>query len=217
MKHVLLALVCLPFLASCATVHSEYAGMAAENKLPLKLSATTVGDTAQEDSFQLVEITMENTSDKWVKVTSGKVLIGEAAANDISVMVGNDLRDWAKAVSNREKIKSQNDGVLMASLLTAGAVASVASGDRTVQAAGNLSQAVGYGMIADRLYSGMMRDAMGVAQTPEDYVTAPVNIPGKLFQRRWLVLNKPAGQLVRTLVVEFETTTGEKDIYVVGL
>lgn len=217
MKQSWLLLALTPFFVACASVHPGYDGMAVDNKIPMKISAQTVGKNAEDDSFQLVEVTLENTSSKWVKISTGRVLIADKAAEEISLVVGNDLRDWAKAVANRDRIEAQNDGVLMASLVSAGALATALSKDKTVRSIGAISSAGGVGMAAHRVYNASLRDAEGVEQNPEDYITSPVSIPGKLFQRRWLVLNKPAGQLVRTLVVEFETATGEKDTYVVGL
>lgn len=60
-------------------------------------------------------------------------------------------------------------------------------------------------------------NVVGNKDAPDQHLYTAFAIPAKMFQRRWLLLNKPVGTLIKDLVVDLETADGERARYGIKL
>ena len=207
--------LCLLILTACATTHpgNEGRSVAPNPSLPIKISAQTIGNPVGE-AFQLVEITYENLSDNWFRLNHSQVVIDDVTANKLSVVVGKDLVDWAQAMHFRLQKDQYNEQMAQAALITAGAIASSGKNSNNVGATllvGGTAWAV-----ADTMQFSYSQ-ATQTAKIPENHIGRPFSIPGKMFMRKWVLLNKPTQSAINKLVVELETVEGKKGLYEVAL
>lgn len=211
---IVIQLVLASVLAGCASTHpgemaSEISGKAS---VPLNVSAQNI-EASGKDSFQLVEVTIENPSDEWVKVTNAKVIINDPK---LAVVLGQELRDWAQAMNYRIKKDEHNKQLALGGLALAGAAAAAAGSSNNNQAvttAGALILVGTYAWAINDTINQTLRNAEGVPQVPENHLYANTSVPGKMFTRRWLLLKKPTGLLINTLVFEIETSDSSKATY----
>jgi hypothetical protein len=219
------ALVLFPLLlASCASVHpGNIADRETNNpKIPLIVSGE-VDTSIDAKANEMINLTFENTGDQWVRVDTLEVLINPSELNRVSVVVGKDLGDWVAAYSAKRKLDSYNRSVLLGGLLIGGAIVNAAAGDsdsrawQMVGAAGAVSTAVGSGMLASDVYSRIR----GRAEKPRHRTEASTDhafaIPGKLFVRKWILMNKPTDRVIDKLVLRLTTVEGEVETYVIHL
>lgn len=208
-------------LISCASIHPGKMGstLSAKPVLPLKISANNI-EEGSNSSLQLVEITLENTSDNWLKLNKTEVVFNPSEISKMSIVVGRDLKDWAKALAEKEKIEKHNSELAQLGLVGAGAVVSVAGGNNrssTAMAVGSTAMLAGYSWVLTDAISQAYINANSVDKLPENHLYNPASVPPKMFLRRWVLLNKPAGMDVNLLVVQFETVEGEKENYEINL
>lgn len=208
-------------LISCATTHpgNEGKSLEKESHLPLKVSAQTI-ENAKGESFQLIEVTLENTSENWLKVNRSQIVIDNPAESKLSVVVGKDLRDWAQAMELRLQKDEHNKKLLQLGLVTAGAVAAVAGAKSNNAALGTVGTVTFLGTYAWAVTDVIRQSYKAAEQSekvPENHIYQPFSVPGKMFLRRWVLLNKPSQNLVNNLVIELETIEGKKDSYEIKL
>lgn len=208
----------LLLFSACASVHPGHESIrdAVSDELGLKISARKIDDDAN-DSFSLVEVTLENQNDEWVKVASAEIPIDQPASSKVSVVVGKDLVDWADAVAERDKLQKHNRAVVESIAMIGGATAIAVSGNRPN--VGNTLGAVVYtgafGFYLTDIFSNGRRRAESPGTLPDHHLYTPFSIPGRLFTRKWLVLNRPVGTTVSTLGMNLETVDGKKAHYTV--
>lgn len=208
-------------LSACATKHPGIKGkpIGAENRIPVQLSAKVI-DRDRTSAFQLIDITVENLSDTWVRVNTARVVTDEEKAKGISAVVGPDLLSWAESMKEEQRREKHNDNLLKTGIVLAGTAAVVAghtNRNSSLETAGIVA-VIG-------TYSWAMADALKMDQrkaqssngTPEDHIYSAFSVPGKLLKRRWLLLNKPSGVEVNQLVLELETVEGVKQSYVLSM
>ena len=218
---LIMSLALLGFLTACASTHpgSEGRSLNTNWRLPLKVSAQTIDD-ARGEAFQLIEVTLENVSESWVKVNRTQVVINNPAESKLSVVLGKDLKDWAQAMKFRLMKDEHNRQMLQLGLATAGAVAS-ASGTQdnnsALAVAGAVTLIGTYAWAVTDTIQQSYKSAEQSEKVPENHLYQSFSVPGKMFLRRWVLLNKPSQSLIRTFVLELETIEGEKDTYEVSL
>ena len=66
-------------------------------------------------------------------------------------------------------------------------------------------------------YSKEDREAEAALKVPGHHLYTPFAVPGKMFLRKWLLINKPVGTMVNNLVIEFETVEGQKERYAIKM
>ncbi len=215
-QQLVLAFSCFSLIA-CATTHPGRIAVqtTTDKKLPIIVSAQSI-NTAARDVFQLVEITVENTSDSWVRFSREEVVMNDELKTKLSVVLGRDLHDWGQATAFQLNKDNQNRGLLQGAILGAGLVA-IGSNNSDTAALGSAAASAGYIWAVSDIVKADMRKAEGVKGVPDNHFYAPFSVPPRMFIRRWLLLNKPANTLVSSLVVEFETVEGEKESYAVKL
>lgn len=209
------------FLISCATTHPGNEGKSLSDSptMPLKISAKTIEGQSSK-AFQLVEVTLENTSDDWLRIHHSEVLINNPAESKISVVLGQDLKVWAEATMAKEKQEAHNDDMVKAGILVAGTTAAIlgaGKGDRGLTEAGAAVVVGTYTWAAADVINASLKEAQGVDKIPETHLYKEVSIPSKMFLRRWVLLNKPSDRILQKLAVQFETVDGTKDTYVIPL
>lgn len=52
---------------------------------------------------------------------------------------------------------------------------------------------------------------------PKDHISTPFSVPGRMFLRRWFLLNKPLNKKISVLPLEITLEDGTKAIYTVNL
>jgi hypothetical protein len=218
MKQIKLLLL-TAMISACATTHPGNMAKSVNNNkdLPLIVSAETV-DGDLNGAFQLVDITFENGSDKWIKVNSAHVVL--ETPSDFSVVTGPDLQDWGKAMSFEINKQQHNKAVAENAILIGGTAAAVV-GSKTnnpgLTTAGALVTLGVFGWAVADVVNSSYSKATQAGTFPENHLSHPFSVPGKLFMRRWVLLNKPSKSMLKKLVIEVETITGEKDTYEVAI
>lgn len=213
-------LICLYLgLSSCASTHPGQLAISqnTSQNLPLKISAENIEDPKGE-AFQLIDLTFENLSDRWVKIHSIKVVTDDAM--QISVVTGNDLKDWGKAMSFKLKKDEHNKSLAQTSLLLGGSVAMNAgnsSNSKALETAGAIAIIGTSAWVVGDVIQASLASATETDSLPENHISHPFSVPGKLFIRRWVLLNKPSDFVISKLVFAVETISGEKDSYEVSL
>lgn len=205
-------------LFSCASTHpgKEGSALSGRARLPIKISAETIDENAK-DPFQLIEVTFENTSDEWLRITKNNVVIDNPADSRVSVVLGQDLIDWASAMELRQKKDQHNKKLLQAGLLIGSALIGSANQNNSVgNAAGVAMAATSVWMVADSIKM-QIRKAEGINKVPDTHLNHSVMIPGQTFVRRWVLLNKPANTSINRLVIQTETVDGKKEMYDINL
>lgn len=206
------------FLAACATTHPGNYGQSLNSpaKLPLKISAENI-DRNDNGSFQLIEITLENTEDAWLRLEKTEVVIKDPAESKVSVVLGQDLKDWAEAEKFKQKMDEHNKMLAQSGILAAGAVAAIAGDkDSNLAKAGTLILIGTSAWVVNDVINASLKDTQSL-KIPENHLYRPANIPGHLFIRRWVLINKPSKKVVSKLVLAFKTIEGETDTYEISL
>ncbi len=205
-------------LYGCASVHPGQKADVSNSSLPLKVSAEVI-DRDEDSPFELIQVTLENTSSDWVRIDNAEVELGKDN-REISVVVGQDLSDWANAKAQQEKLDAHNRGAIQLLTSTIGAAAAVtgaATNNAGVAIAGTAVMAGSSVWAAADIISSLQADANGVLKTPKHHLYGPVGIPGKMFVRRWVLLNKRPKTLLNKFVFSLKTVESQKASYVVNL
>lgn len=200
-------------LVGCASTHPGMMGTSKLNVLPLKVSAETIGDSS--GAFQMLEITLENTSDDWVRVTEAEVLI-PPSENKLSVVVGQDLKDWASAMEAKASVARHNQDMTTLGVIAAGFLAGF-SNDPIVSTIGGAAVVGGAGASVANDLSRAKKNVTKVQLVPETHLMHPFSVPGTLPMKRWVLINKSSKVYLHRLAFSVTTIDGKKDIYEVEL
>lgn len=218
MKHTLW--IALLTLTACASIHPGNESTSSSNSDPLglKISARLV-DEKKEDSFSLIEVTLENENDDWVKIASAEVPITNPAESKLSVVVGKDLFDWADAVAERDKLEKHNRAVLETVALAGGATALVFGGGNHGSNAAFIAGTAVYtgalGFYLTDIFKYSKNQVESAGTLPDHHLYTPFSIPGRLFTRKWVVLNRPVGKRIELLAISLKTVDGRSAHYTV--
>jgi hypothetical protein len=214
---ITLAIILSSFLISCASVHPGARGHSYEEPNPININVSAENlDYSKGDSFQLIEVTIENTSEEWVRIESIRPRLPNPAESKVSAVLGQDLVDWAEAKQAQAKVDKLNQDIIQASLMGAGVLAAT-SKNSTVSALGSAAALGGIGWAAVTGITADQRHAQEVIKVPSTHLYAPVSVPAKMFLRRWLLLNKPPNAELTTLVIDVTTVDGKRGVYEIPL
>jgi hypothetical protein len=212
--------IALLTLSACATTHPGKMGASLKNSnIPLKISAQKV-DQKENEAFQLVDVTIENISDIWLKIHSVRVVIKDPSMSKVSVVMGRDLKDWALAMEARMRAESYNKNVAMMGLAAVGAAATAYGlyDDKPEVAVAGAAALVGAGAWAATNQSkSSLKKATTSDTLPNNHLYQSFSVPAKMFARRWVLLNKPSDQIIDKILLDVETVEGEKDTYEIVL
>lgn len=221
MKNLILSILFVALLTSCASKHPGNYGKPIGDKkaIAIIVSGKTV-DSKPDSPFQQIELTIENTSADWVRISRAEVVNDDPGKSKISVVVGNDLQSWTEAKSYEQTLKDQNEAMAAAGIAAAGAAVAIggASGKNSGATSAGLATMVGAAAYSDAKAIGKFKtDTERALKVPGHHLYTPFSIPGKMFLRKWLLMNKPVGAMIDNLVVEFETVEGVKESYVIKI
>ncbi len=225
MKFKIFPAILLFFVISCASVSDRYTARQylengklsdkKETKLGLQISA-------EEDSsmgskyFGLVQVTLENRSQEWVKVKKVSIDFGSEDCNqNIKIVSGNEISTWYDATSKRNQISEYNRNLFLGALALAGTAAVAGSSKDGVKMAGAAGT---LGAITALTVSDINKNLNRLEYAkifPETHLMAgPFLIPPGLFAKKWVLLNTLNHQKtgwVDKFKMTYETETGEKE------
>jgi len=221
MKNIVITFFALATLISCASKHPGNVGevIGGKNIIPMKVSGKTV-ESKLQSPFQEVELTIENMSGDWIRISRAEVLIDDPSKSKISIVVGNDLQSWLDAKQYELKMNERNSELAQTGLAAAGGVLAAGgarSGNKNAVVAGAVTALSGLGWAMGSQYSKEDREAEAALKVPGHHLYTPFAVPGKMFLRKWLLVNKPVGTMVNNLVIEFETIEGQKERYAIKM
>ncbi|HAG90539.1 MAG TPA: hypothetical protein DCL41_01630, partial [Bdellovibrionales bacterium] len=186
--------------------------------MPLKVSVQNI-DYRFGDPFQLFEVTVENTSDEWVRINKSEVIINNPAQSKMSVVTGNDLVDWAQAMNSRKNKENHNRQMRDIGIITLGTIAAGGSNssDPIISAVGDSSMIGTTAWAVDEVIRKSLEKAEQSEKTPQNHLYRPFAVPGKMYVRKWVLLNKPSKNRINKLVLELESVEGEKEKYEISM
>lgn len=203
-------------LSACATTHpgnlaSHVSGDHIEG---MSISAEELSDPSKE-AFSMISITVENKSNGWLRVEKAEVLIDEATAKLVSVVVGKDLEDWASAMETRAKAEEHNTSMAQLGLAAVGAVVTVAgaaNNDRGTAIAGLGILGASQAWVVGDAITSSRRRANNAQALPVNHLYSPFSVPGQMYMRRWILLNKPVGKRLASLPIAITTVDGKREV-----
>ncbi len=214
---LILTLALSAFALSCASTHPGFEGSAVSaTQIPIKVSAQTI-DNNPKDPFQLIEVTFENTSEEWLRINQSQVVINNPAKSRVSVVLGQDLVDWAQAIEIRKKKEEHNKKLLQTGLLVGGAILAGVYSDSPLGTTGaGVVVATSIWAISDDIIKNI-RNAESVNKIPDTHLNRSTMIPGENFIRRWVLLNRPTNTYISRLFIQIKTVDGAKGTYEIKL
>lgn len=212
MKFLLLAV--LLTVVSCASTHPGRMGdeIHKQKQEELIVSAERVYDYS-DPTLSFINVTMENTSDRWIRIKSAEFSCGEECNQKVNVIVGNDLIVWAKSKKEKMAIDEYNADLVRGGLTLGGTIMAIL-GDSTAATAG--AAVAGVGVLGTAIHGISKEKAQVETSTwvPEEHIFSPTSIPTSLFTRKWLLVNHPKGYKMQSFLLRLKTVDDEELTYV---
>lgn len=213
-----LMLLCLLIVTSCASVHPGNYAEELNNKRKdeFLVSAEKVSDYS-DPTLYFISITIENKSDKWLRIKSAEFSCGEECNQKVDVVVGNDLIDWAKSKREQIAIDTYNAELFRGTLAVGGLILAATSNDEGVAKAGAVVTA---GAMASSAVSSMSRKSTQLESAkwvPAEHIYSPVNVPSSLFTRKWILVNHPKSFKIESFLLRLKTIDDEELTYVFSI
>lgn len=218
MKNLIL-LICSMCLVHCASIHTGPIGQTlSDNKnFPLKISAEEI-DGTQHESFQLIYLTLENLSEDWINVENMEVVIAPENQKEVSVVKGKELLDWRLAYAEKKKREQFNGDMAKLALLGIGTAALLGGhGNSNLQSAGAIALLATEGAIAAEEIVDAKHKAERSPKEPENYISNDVTIPGKMYQRKWVVIKKSSNKRIDKLVIKVAAKNYNPELIAINL
>lgn len=200
-------------LTGCATIHEGQMGKIRDGDQisGMKISAQETSDP-RNSPFSLFTVTIENESDDWMRIDSIEADFDAEMAKTHSVVLGDDLTSWAEANAEMQRLKDYNKEWMKTGLFSAGLVAALVSAHNgstagTVAGTGVVAGVSGYS-VGQRIIRNHHK-IIHANTIPEKHLYRPFSVPGKLFVRRWLLINKPSGHALTALALTIKTIDGK--------
>lgn len=224
MKKQFLGLIFCPLISvGCASKHFDHkaekvSGDAIEG---LIVSGADITGT-QKEAFSMIALTFENTTGEWIRIEKAEVMIGKDLADRVSSVVGKDLEDWASAIEARAILEKQNREMThigfaygSAALAIAGATSNGNGSEATLFGAAAYTLTLDWAMLD--LIKWSKADAQNPKALPQNHIERSFSIPGKLFLRRWVLLNKPLDARITEIPLKISLIDGRTTTLLVNL
>lgn len=213
MKFLLLAV--LITVVSCASTHPGRMGdeIHKQKQEELLVSAELVSDYS-DPTLSFINVTMENTSDSWIRIKSAEFSCGEECNDKVNVIVGNDLITWAKSKKEKMAIDEYNAELLRGGLTVGGTVLAILGTDSTTVTAG--AAIAGAGLIGSSIH-GISKERSQLETSrwvPDEHIYSATNVPTSLFTRKWLLVNHPKGYKMKAFLLRLKTIDDQELTYV---
>lgn len=211
----LLMLVTLMSLVSCASTHPGNMGEELHNqkKEDFIVSAEVVSEFS-DPTLSFINITMENKSDKWMRIKSADFSCGEECNKKVNIIVGEDLVVWAKSKKEQIAINNYNSDLLRGALAASGLILAAVAEDESLKTAGVV---VAAGAAGGSVVSSLSRDKKKLENpnwVPEEHVYMPTSVPTSLFTRKWILVNHPKDFDMKAFLLRLKTVEDEELTYV---
>lgn len=218
-KYKLFGTLSLSFIfIGCASTHPGQMAKCTSGDLGAQLIVSAKNmENPNQKSYQLVEVTIENKSDSWVRIQSGQIVVDDPATSKVSTVMGKDLSDWAQAKKFEVEKNEYNNLLTQGVILGTGAVLSVAGKDSDLGKLGSLMVVGTLGWAVFDTVNSEIEKTNTASKVPQSHLGNSAAIPGGLFVRRWVLLNKPAKEKIKTLNIELTTIEGKKALYAVKM
>jgi hypothetical protein len=160
--------------------------------------------------FGLVEITLENQSTQWVRISRLALDFGESAREGVALPQQEDVSAWYRATLQRNDIRDTNAAAALAGILLLGAGAAVvghASDEPALKAAGSVAVLGAETALLARGYDESIQKAERAALYPGTHLLAvPFAVPPGLFSKRWLLINTRDGSTpcVQRVILDYD-------------
>lgn len=205
----------------CASVHSDHKAVHKEGDQidGLIVSAEELTDPSEE-AFSMITVNFENKTDHWMRIDKVDVIIGKDLADKVSVVLGQDLVDWSSAMEARAQVERHNRQMTQLSLAYLGAAAAMAGAydrDRTTTIAGAASVSASQVWVISDAIRSSRKIADNPKTIPQNHLNRRFSVPGKLFLRRWVLLNKPVGVRITELPLKITMVDGRTTTMLVNL
>ena len=147
----------------------------------------------------------------WVRIEAVELDMDAETAKSFSVVMGQDLQDWATAYQERLAMDKHNRELAQIAIGSAGALAALTGASKS----NNSLAYAGLGTMAaadiravSDVINGSRSAAMNPKFIPDQHLYHPFSVPGTMFLRRWVLVNKPADKMIKVLALKVKTVDG---------
>lgn len=221
------ALVCGLFILGCASTHP---GQVAQPLNSMGIEGLTISiqnltDDPANAAFSLITVSLENSTGEWIRINKVEPLIDKELSKVVSLVKGRDLVDWASAMDASSRVERHNKVMAQMGIASVGALAALTGSYRNDQStllvgaaaitaaeAWALSDLINY----SKDYANHPDFVNNPNNFPKDHISTPFSVPGKMFLRRWFLLNKPLNKKISVLPLEVTLENGTKATYIVN-
>lgn len=161
----------------------------------------------------LLQINMENTGGNWARIDEAALDLSNVDGLPYNIIVGNDLRDWAKAKADLISYKEQNQNMALLGANAAGAALFIA---------GALSKNDGLTMAGATIYGASV--VAGISNeleaqknsvhrtriVPESHLYSQYSVPSMGLVKKWILVNVPKGRIAKFGTLKLKTIEGEE-------
>ncbi len=229
----ILSIICLfIFCTSCASVHSGSYAVPVNQVNSDTTKKTSIEEGLQAESeliisgklkrqlsskfFAFIDLTFENTSQEWVRLTDIKIDFGSEEANEnINFTYGTDLSVWFKSTQKRNKIRNYNQQLAIGVITGLGAGIAAGSNNSNIQSLGLMTATAGATVLSVNEFNKIQSKIEDAEIFPENHLFAKdFIIPPGLFDKKWLVINsKNHGKIgfITDLYLEYRINDIEKE------
>ena len=214
-------LITFLFLAACASIHEGNKAKTVKGETIEGLTVSAVDSSPSlNDPFALFTLTFENSKMDWLRIDSAEVELDENEAKVLSVVVGQDLRDWGTASRERLEKEKRNNRLTQIGLIALGTLASLSGnhdGNSTLESAGIMTAAAGWGWALHDSIKNSSTSGIGLSRFPEHHLYSPFAIPGTMYLRKWVLLNRPSRYKIHSLALKIHTVDGHESHLVIPI
>ncbi len=216
MKYLLL--LAFLMIAGCASVHPGNLGNELNHKRKddFIVSAQRVSDFS-DPTISFISITMENKSDKWMKIKSTDFNCGKECNKKINIIVGNDLVAWAKSKKDQMDMKKQNENLFLGGLTAGGLLLSILTRNSEIATAGVLVAAASGSTSLIKDIKNEKTTLENPNWVPEEHLFSDISVPTSLYTRKWILVSHPKNFDIAAFILNFKTVEDEELKYVIKI
>ena len=208
----------LLIITSCAHIHPGDLGQELNDKYKdeLLVSAEIISDFS-DPTMSFVSITLENKSDKWIRIKNAEFNCGVDCNDKVNVIVGDDLITWAKVKNEQIAMNDENASIVRSGISAAGLVVAILGTNSGTVATGAAVATVGLGAESISELSKNKTQLETAKWVPEKHIYSPTIIPSSLFTRKWLLISHPKNYKIKAFSLKMTTIDDENLTYILKI
>jgi hypothetical protein len=181
----------------------------------LRVTGEELSDLASPH-FEVLEVTFENPSERWIRLRDVK-LDFESPANNAIVRfpIGSELHSLMQATQQRNAIAGMNKRSALALVALGGAVAAGAATEPRAEAAAGLLSVGAVGALAATDVNDHVQKLERAPNVPELHLySGPIQVPPGLFAKRWVAIeaqDRAGGPCLQTVLIDYALETGGRE------